>query len=470
VNRFSAERSVKEVNYIAQNVPKNIHSLSIADLNFGMFRGDLEVCDAIVDTQKRFDYPWIVGAATGKNAKDKIIETIQKLRGTLKLTMAVQSMDDEVLGNIQRKNISEKAMIELAPVIKQSGLQTKAEVILGLPGDSFKSHMHTIKVLLDADIDEILVFTCMVLPGSVLSTDEQRKRWGFRTMHRILARDFTRLENGRTVIETEEVVVSSNTMSFEDYVNLRLFNFLLAVTNTDTVYTGLRKYVKEQGLGLFELVTKMYKNLKSSPQSIQDVCRSYKQATISELWNSPEEISSNYESNSEYKKLLTGEAGINVLYHHQALVVSNHMIDWTSYVFANLHELLVDTGHCNNDVEIQVHDLKNFCEGLSYNPLGGNRLDTNPRYKFTHNIIEWLKDEEDYLSLSSFKFKTETSFEFRFTDKQYKIIEDQLNRYEDTIIGKSKALFSSTIIPSHYYWRQPYSLVNQIYEEGSTIQ
>ena len=123
VNRFSVERSVKELTYIAERVPSNLHGLSIQDLNFGMFRGDLEICDAILETQKKYNYPRIVGAATGKNAKERIIDAIKKLQGSLKLTMAVQSMDEQVLKNIRRENISEKKMMELAPTIKESGLQ-----------------------------------------------------------------------------------------------------------------------------------------------------------------------------------------------------------------------------------------------------------------------------------------------------------------------------------------------------------
>ena len=77
-----------------------------------------------------------------------------------------------------RENISEERMMELKPAIKESGLQTKTEVILGLPGDSYASHLYTLKTLLKADIDEILVFSCMLLPGSEMF-EEREKLMGF---------------------------------------------------------------------------------------------------------------------------------------------------------------------------------------------------------------------------------------------------------------------------------------------------
>ena len=184
--------------------------------------------------------------------------------------------------DINRDNISEKRMIELAPTIKESGLQTTAEVILGLPGDTYASHLNTLKTLLKTGIDEILVFSCMLLPGSEMY--EQREKFNFLTKHRILPRDFAKLSNGKIVLETEEVVVGSDTMTFDEYVELRLFNFLLSVTNMDVAYSSVKKFLKEHNIEIFDLVSEMLKILDSAPDSIKDVCNSYKRSTIEELF------------------------------------------------------------------------------------------------------------------------------------------------------------------------------------------
>ena len=79
VNKFSKERVKDEISYIAQHVPKNTHSLFLSDLNFGMIPGDLETCDLIAESQKKFNYPHKIIATTGKNKKEQIIESIQRL-------------------------------------------------------------------------------------------------------------------------------------------------------------------------------------------------------------------------------------------------------------------------------------------------------------------------------------------------------------------------------------------------------
>ena len=179
VNQFSTERVKHELNYISQHVPENTHSLHFSDLNFGMFPRDLEICDMINENKEKYNYPTKVVTTTGKNKKDKIIEAIRRLDGAMSLSMSVQSMDEQVLQNVRRQNISVDAMLGLMPAIKEGGLLTESEVILGLPGETYQTHLDTIKKLIHAKLDSIQVYTCMLLDGSEMATPQQRKKWNF---------------------------------------------------------------------------------------------------------------------------------------------------------------------------------------------------------------------------------------------------------------------------------------------------
>jgi radical SAM superfamily enzyme YgiQ (UPF0313 family) len=454
VNRFNLQRVTEELNYIAKRVPSNIHTLGIMDLNFGMYKGDLEVCDAIVDIQNKYDYPRNISTATGKNARAKIIEAIRKLAGTLRLTIAVQSMDKEVLKNVKRDNISEEGMMDLAPIIKESGLKTRAEVILALPGDTYETHLNTLKVLLNADIDEILVFSCMLLPGSEMF--DQREEFGLNTKHRILPNDFGKLVNGKVALETEEVVISTNTMTFDEYVELRLFNFLLNIANMDIAYSAMKKFLKEHQLGLFEVVNEMMRTLGSAPDSVKDVCNSYRRSTIDELWDSSEEIVSNYQQESEYQKLLNGEAGINVSYYHQTLVTVNYMSEWTDFIFGAVKQVLSQKNNFDDVLNSQFQDLFNYSRGLCFNPVGTDRMSTNPKYEFDYDFPQWLDGNEANLPLSRFKLSQKEEIEFRYDQDQYNVIQDMVERFGDDVVSASKSLFEKNVFPSHYFWRKPF--------------
>ena len=156
--------------------------------------------------------------------------------------MSVQSLDSNVLTNVKRSNISTDDFLALAPTIKNIDLGTDSEVILGLPGETFESHVETLRKLVRLDIDHILVFNCMMLMGSEMDSPEYRKKFGIKTKYRVLVRDFAKLSNGKNVVEIEEILISSNSLSFEEWGQLRALDFILYLTKIGIIsvsYTHL---------------------------------------------------------------------------------------------------------------------------------------------------------------------------------------------------------------------------------------
>ena len=451
VNHFSIERVQSDIEYIAEHTPKNTHSLHISDLNFGMYPRDLEICESLAKIQQKFNYPKYIKCTTGKNQKDKIINAIKKLNNSLRVTMSVQSLDPDVLHNIRRDNISVDHMLALYPALKEANLQTTSEVILGLPGETFENHIQTLRDLVKARMDEIVVHTCMLLDGSEMGLPEERKKWEMKTKFRVLQRDFAELSNGKKVIEYEEVVVGSKTMTFEEYIELRVLAFIIFVTNQGIVFDAIQKLLREQEIDVFELYYGMLTSRKESSENTQNVIEQFKNDTIDELWDSPKELLENFQKDSEYKKLLDGEAGTNVIYHYKAVVISELMGDWTEHVIKSAHKLIQNSKNYNEDLEKQFESAANYCRGLSHNVLGQDRLETNPQYDFEYNIPTWLSPKNN-LKLNNFKLEKKLKVSFEIDDEQYKMVQDNIDVYGHSRIGKSKTL---KMLPNQKLWRRP---------------
>ena len=457
VNSFDIKRVQSEIQYIAEHIPKNTHSLHISDLNFGMYPRDIEICESLAKIQEKFGYPKYIKCTTGKNQKDKIIKAIKRLNRSLRVTMSVQSLDPDVLNNIRRDNISVDHMLALYPAIKEADLQTTSEVILGLPGETYSNHIQTLRDLIRAKMDEIVVHTCMLLDGSEMNLPEERKKWGMKTKFRALQRDFAELSSGKKVIEYEEVVVGSNTMTFEEYINLRILAFIIFVTNQGIVFDAIQKLLREQDIDVFELYYGMLTNKKNSSGKTQKVIEQFKQATIDELWNSPQELLENFQKDSEYKKLLDGEAGTNVIYHYKAVVISEYMDDWTEHVIEAARILIKNSNNYNDEFENQFESVANYCKGLSHNVLGQDRLDTNPQYEFEYDIPSWLSPKTN-LKLNNFKLDAKLKISFQLDDEQFKMVQDNIDIYGHSRIGKSKTL---KMLPNQKLWRHPLVTSNQ---------
>ena len=449
VNKFSKERIKDELIYIAQHVPEKVHSMFISDLNFGMLPGDRETCNIISEIQKSYNYPQRIIATTGKNNKNGVINAIKQLKGSINFSMSVQSMDQEVLKNIRRDNISVDKMMSLAPSIKESGLLTIAEIILCLPGESYQKHLDSIRKLVLTELDDIVIHTCMLLPGSEMAIPSERSKYQFQTKFRVLPRDFVTLNNGKRICEIEEVVISTKDMTFDEYIELRVLGFVLWMTNKGVLYDPILKFLREVNIDIFELFYQMVQRKDTAPLSIQNILESYRNASIDELFNSPEEIFKMIHDDKKYEDLVEGRGAINVIQFHHASVLTECMDEWTEYVIQISVELLKENNQFSLETQNEFKTIENFCRGSCYNPLGKDRMKTNPKFKLEYDVKKWLLEKKP---LKDFRFTMPKDVVFMLTDEQYKVIQDTLDVYGKSLVEKTKVL---KMIAQHHLWRYP---------------
>ena len=83
-------------------------------------------------------------------------------------------------------------MMALASVYQELGLPTLSELILGLPGDSYERHVKSLSEVVEAGIDIIDTYTCMLLNGTELNSALSRATYKIGSHFRILPRDFAK--------------------------------------------------------------------------------------------------------------------------------------------------------------------------------------------------------------------------------------------------------------------------------------
>jgi len=450
VNKFSLDRTRKELEYIAEHVPSNMKNIMISDLNFGMFPRDLEICDYFVELQKKYRYPEQIQTTTGKNNKTKIIQSVKQLSGTLRLSMSVQSMDQQVLTNVRRDNISLDHMLAIAPAIKEANLGTDSEVIIGLPGETYQSHVKTLRDLTRAQMDHIMVFNCMMLNGAELSTPESRKKFDLKTKFRVLVRDFTKLSSGKNVVEAEEVLIASDSMTFDEYVKLRALDYSVYMINIGVVFAPLLKFLRQQNVDVFDVPLRMLEESDKHSPVIAKIYQDFKNETRGELWDSLDELEKNFQKDSEYDKLLTGEVGLNILHYYTGLVSTEYMDEWINYTLEITREIIKEK-LMDDNLAKQYKDIENFVRGLGHNIAGKDRLHTTVEDTFQYDIQRWVSDTGN-LALEQFRFDSPTRVMFCISKVQYMLLQEQLEIYGDKRITKAELIKR---LPLQTLWRMP---------------
>jgi hypothetical protein len=206
------------------------------------------------------------------------------------------------------------------------------------------------------------------------------------------------------------------------------------VTNIGLVFDSLTKFLKEKNIDVFDLFYECLKQSDSAPKEITDIFHRFKKSTISELWNSHEDIEKNFQSDENYEKLLSGEMGINVLQHYQALVIFKNMEKWTEYTLKIAKILLIKNNKFNLYTKEEFNDISNYCRGLSFKPLSRDRMKIMHEFTFNYNVPKWLESPKN---LKNFK-ETPFKIKFSFSEKQFNLVEDALNLCGKTIVGKSR--------------------------------
>jgi radical SAM superfamily enzyme YgiQ (UPF0313 family) len=449
VNQFSVDRVRAELRYIAARVPKNIHSLFISDLNFGMFKRDAEICDTLAELTRTHGYPAYIDTTTGKNSKKRIVSAIKKLDGVLGLSLSVQSMSDTVLKNIKRDNISISDFTDLMPTIKAAKLPTVSEVILGLPGETKASHLAGIRQLLNTQVDHLTPY--MLVNGSELATPESRRKWGFVTKYRVIPRDFTAMSSGAYVVELEEVVVANHDMSFADYVDCRRVALLLVLTNHPG-FRALLRFLPETGFGTMDLIEAMDARLQEPDApwvGLRQLVERFVADTVDELWDSETEAAAFFSVPENFQGLIDGRFGANLIQTYRARAFADCFTQIADLVLACADSLVAGATAPRDETQ-RFGDISAYCRGLSHNLFGRDRADDTPEAELHHDITGWVADATGR-PLSDFRFAAPRQARFVLSPKQIKIVDDALNLFGDNDLGRGKMLIR---INANTLWRR----------------
>nr|AFV52163.1 radical SAM C-methyltransferase [Streptoalloteichus sp. ATCC 53650] len=228
VRAFSRERLRQEVEVFAQH---QVHTIVLCDANFGMLPIDVEFIEDVIAIREKYGFPKSIETSWAKN-KSKVFYKIVKMMKEAGLhssfTLALQTLDDNTLDLMSRRNMKVNDWEELAEWLDREGMQCYAELIWGAPGETVESFMKGYDRLA-AHVSRVAVYPMLILPNTTYHQD--RKRFGLVTV--------------RGDSDDFEYLVSHDTMSAADnqYMNQLIFFARLVAENPvfRTLWTPLRE-------------------------------------------------------------------------------------------------------------------------------------------------------------------------------------------------------------------------------------
>jgi len=180
VRAFSRERLRQELELYAKH---KVHTIVSCDANFGLLPIDEEFIDDMIEVRNQYGYPRALEGSWAKNKSKTFYSIVRKMKQNgmrTSFTLALQTLSDEALGTMNRRNMKVNDWEDLAEWLDNEGLDCYAELIWGAPGETVESFMRGYDRL-SAHVSRIAVYPLLMLPNTEYF--EKRDEYGIVSVH-----------------------------------------------------------------------------------------------------------------------------------------------------------------------------------------------------------------------------------------------------------------------------------------------
>ena len=287
---FPLEKVKSEIKWLSEN---KIAYCFCADSNFGMFDRDVEIADCLIEAKKKNGYPEVFRPCYEKNSADRVFKICSALNSVgmdKGATMAYQTLCDEALRNIGRKNLTMEHFSSLMQRYNEAGIPTYSELILGLPGETKESFCKGIcRLLENGQHNSVSVYHCEVLPNSELALPEFIEKHKIEVIKVAFNHIHSAPKKDEEVKEYSYLVRSTATMSREDWVNTNLFSICLQCFHSLGLLRFFAMYLHTEGKSsYFAFYSKLLEFIMDSSGKLNSLWNAFKHKYETSLkgdWN-----------------------------------------------------------------------------------------------------------------------------------------------------------------------------------------
>lgn len=287
---FPIEKVKAEIRWLGEH---KIAYCFCGDSNFGMFDRDIEIAEYIVKAKKELGFPEVFRPCYEKNSADRVFKicSILNREGMDKgATLAYQTLSEEALKNIGRKNLTMEHFSALVKRYNEAGIPAYSELILGLPGETKESFCKGVCRLLESGQHNSLnVYHCEMLPNAEMSDPDYIKNYGINVIKVGFNHIHSAPECDEEVPEYSYLVRSTNSMSEDDWVYSNLFSVCVQCFHALGIlrFFAIYLYV-EQNIGYYDFYTALLEYIMSEGGKLMSLWRQFKEKYESSLsgdWN-----------------------------------------------------------------------------------------------------------------------------------------------------------------------------------------
>ena len=410
---FDIDTVIEELRYIFKK-SEHKFNLTIADANFGILKRDTTIAEEVRRLSEKYKKADRIFIAQAKNSVKRNLE-ISKILGKRCIPeFAVQTLTPGVLEYSGRRNLNNDAIQEYVAGVKKNGHEVMTDILLGLPGETKQQYIESMKKVIDFGFQRASVADIRLLDGSVMAEDDYRKKFGLESRFRVIPSAYGEYD-GIKVIEYEECIRKTNTMSTEDLLELRLFNANFFLLYYIELGRPLLDFVQKNGVHPISLIAEISKEIDENKcPNLSKYIKKFTKTANDEWHDSVEEANKYYHQPKIFSKIMKeGFSKLNYEYAAQLLTKLELRNEFIGWIGKTIEEKLPDQN-------LVINELVQFCIERVYkvdigiNPINNHQDDMELSLKMASHVFNYVNDY-NYNTLDKEERKTYREGEIRDT-------------------------------------------------------
>ena len=403
--QFPLETVFDEIRYAAGNTKNFSGYFYVADSNFGIVKRDLEIARVLQECSDTHGVPKRMYIYFAKNTNDSVIKIAETLKTVTHMSMSKQTINPEVLDDIKRKNISSENYDRLRTECQKRNIDTSCELIYGLAGETCESFIEGV-IQTVRGRQYVVMYPHIMIAGAESNSAASRRQFGFKSAFRVIPRYVSSYKDIHS-LEYEEIITETNTFSHEDFLRLRLFQFLIYVLGSE-LFTEFTRCLDICGLDYATLADRITRDGDNWAPQWRALLAAFRQSCENELIP------------ADQVKLEFSAEDIKTVDAHQLALVPFYMAKLvsTAEIIADLKTYLKESlgrffgEELSNDEmsELEITLGMGLDKIVCYeNPLPSKVVE------YEYDLESWLSDES-YAPLRDYHLGRAVPFHFQLDD------------------------------------------------------
>ncbi len=233
---------------------------------------------------------------------------------------------------------------------------------MNLPGESKRTHFKTVFDMLDAGATLFRSYQFTLLEGTESASKQTRETFELKTKFRVMPRCFgtyTVIGEKVDVVETEEICVASNAMSYEDYRDCRALTLTMEIFINDAIFYELLKFLDRYGVSRTEFVEKVQTHAANGDSPLAPFYDAFGEDEEENLWDSPDEVAAFVSRPGIIQGYIDGKNGTNEIHKYRTQALLRHMDVLHEIAFDVARSLLGEAAQ-DNEVTLYLSELRTF--------------------------------------------------------------------------------------------------------------